>query len=40
LKDGEIVTDARNRAMHDVALGQIIYRRSVVGVLPPAFLVN
>lgn len=40
LKDGEIVTDARNRAVHDVALGQLIYRRAVVESLPPAFLVN
>jgi spermidine synthase len=40
LKDGAIVTDARNRAVHDVALGQMIYRRSIVEVVPPAFLVN
>jgi spermidine synthase len=40
LGDGEIVTDARNRAVHDVAMGQLIYRRSVVQSLPPAFLVN
>jgi spermidine synthase len=40
LKDGEIVTDARNRAVHDVAKGQLIYRRAVVESLPAAFLVN
>jgi len=40
LKDGEIVTDARNRALHDVAEGQIIYRRAVVESVPAAFLVN
>ncbi len=40
LKDGEIVTDARNRAVHDVAAGQLVYRRSIVEVVPPAFLVN
>jgi hypothetical protein len=40
LQDGEIVTDARNRALHDMAHGQIIYRRAVVQALPPAFLVN
>jgi spermidine synthase len=40
LLDGEIVTDARNRAVHDVARGQLIYRRAVVESLPPAFLVN
>ena len=40
LKDGEIVTDARNRAVHDVAGSQVLYRRAVVGSVPPAFLVN
>ena len=40
LKDGEVVTDARNRALHDVAKGQLIYRRAVVESLPAAFLVN
>jgi len=40
LNDGEIVTDARNRALHDVAESQIIYRRAVVEAVPPAFLVN
>jgi spermidine synthase len=40
LQDGEVVTDARNRAVHDVAKGQLIYRRAVVESLPPAFLVN
>jgi spermidine synthase len=40
LRDGEIVTDARNRAVHDVAGSQVLYRRAVVGSVPPAFLVN
>jgi spermidine synthase len=40
LKDGEIVTDARNRALHDVAESQIAYRRAVVQNVPPVFLVN
>ena len=40
LKDGEIVTDARNRAVHDIAGSQVLYRRAVVGSVPPAFLVN
>ena len=40
LQDGKIVTDARNRALHDMAQGQIIYRRAVVQALPAAFLVN
>ncbi len=40
LKDGEIVTDARNRALHDVASSQVIYRRAVVEAVPPGFLVN
>ena len=40
LHNGEIVTDARNRALHDVAESQIAYRRAVVQSLPAAFLVN
>ena len=40
LKDGAIVTDARNRALHAIAESQIIYRRAVVESVPPAFLVN
>ena len=40
LKDGEIVTDARNRALHDVAESQVAYRRAVVQNVPLAFLVN
>jgi spermidine synthase len=40
LQNGEIVTDARNRALHDVAESQIAYRRAVVQSLPAAFLVN
>ncbi len=40
LKDGEVVTDARNRALHDSAMTQLIYRRSIVQAVPPAFLVN
>jgi spermidine synthase len=40
LAGGRIVTDARNAAVHDVALGQLIYRQSVVGVLPAPLLLN
>jgi len=40
LQNGEIVTDARSRALHDVAESQIVYRRAVVQSLPAAFLVN
>jgi spermidine synthase len=40
LKDGRIVTDARSRAVHDIAGSQVLYRRAVVGSVPPAFLVN
>jgi spermidine synthase len=40
LKDGEIITDARNRALYDIAESQIIYRRAVVESVPAAFLVN
>jgi spermidine synthase len=40
LDRGEIVTDARNRAAHDIARNQLSYRRGVVEALPPAFLVN
>ena len=40
LRDGEIVTDARNRALHHIAESQIAYRRAVVRALPAAFLVN
>ncbi|MGH9260686.1 MAG: spermidine synthase, partial [Acidimicrobiales bacterium] len=40
LRNGEIVTDARNRALHDIAESQILYRRAVVQSLPAAFLVN
>ena len=40
LKDGEIVTDARNRALYDIAESQVIYRRAVVESVPAAFLVN
>jgi spermidine synthase len=40
LKDGEIVTDARNRALYDIAESQVIYRRAVVQSVPAAFLVN
>jgi hypothetical protein len=40
LQNGEIVTDARSRALHDVAESQIVYRRAVVRSLPAAFLVN
>jgi spermidine synthase len=40
LKDGEVVTDARNRALYDIAESQVIYRRAVVEAVPAAFLVN
>jgi spermidine synthase len=40
LKDGEIVTDARNRALYAIAESQVIYRRAVVESVPAAFLVN
>lgn len=40
LEHGEVVTDARSRAVHDVAESQIVYRRAVVQSLPAAFLVN
>lgn len=40
LDQGEIVTDALNRAAHDVAESQLVFRRSVVQALPAAFLVN
>ena len=40
LRNGEIVTDARNRALLDIAEGQLVYRRAVVQSLPAAFLVN
>jgi len=40
LKDGRVVTDARNRALYDVAESQILYRRAVVESVPAAFLVN
>ena len=40
LKDGEIITDARNRALYDIAESQMIYRRAVVEAVPAAFLVN
>ena len=40
LAGGRIVTDARNAAVHDAALGQMVYRRSVVGTLPLPLLVN
>jgi spermidine synthase len=40
LTDGEVLTDARNRAVYDIASSQLVYRRAVVESLPPAFLVN
>jgi len=40
LRNGEVVTDARNRALLDIAESQIAYRRAVVQALPAAFLVN
>lgn len=40
LDQGEIMTDAYNRAVHDMAESQLVYRQEVVRALPPAFLVN
>jgi len=40
LEGGEIVTDARSPAVHDVAESQLSYRRALIGSLPPAFLVD
>ena len=40
LAGGRIVTDARNSAAHDMALGQLVYRHSVVEALPPTLLLN
>lgn len=40
LAGGRIVTDARSVAAHDLALGQLIYRRAVVEALPPTLLLN
>ena len=40
LDHGEIVTDAYNRAAHDMAQSQLVYRQEVVRALPAAFLVN
>ena len=40
LDHGEILTDAYNRAVHDMAQSQMTYRQDVVRALPPAFLVN
>lgn len=40
LDQGEIMTDAYSRAVHDMAESQLAYRRDVVRALPGAFLVN
>jgi spermidine synthase len=40
LDHGKIVTDAYNRAVHDMARSQLVYRQDVVRALPAAFLVN
>jgi len=40
LAGGRIVTDARSAAAHDMALGQLVYRRAVVEALPPPLLLN
>ena len=40
LDHGTIVTDAYNRAAHDMAASQLTYRQDVVRALPAAFLVN
>jgi hypothetical protein len=40
LADGKIITDAHNRAALDLAYAQQVYRQTVVGNTPPAFLLN
>jgi spermidine synthase len=40
LAGGKIISDAHNRAAHDLALGAVVYRRAVVQNLPAAFLIN
>lgn len=40
LEEGEIMTDAYNHAVHDMAESQLLYRQDVVRALPAAFLVN
>jgi len=40
LERGQVVTDARSRAVYDIAESQIVYRGAVVQALPRAFLVN
>ncbi len=37
---GKIVTDAHNHAALDLAYVQSVYRQSVIGATPPAFLLN
>jgi spermidine synthase len=37
---GRIITDAHNRAALDLAYAQQVYRQTVVGNTPPAFLLN
>ncbi len=37
---GKIITDAHNRAALDLAYAQQVYRQTVVGNTPPAFLLN
>ncbi len=40
LAGGTIVTDARSTAAHDMALGQLVYRQTMVEALPPQLLLN
>lgn len=40
LEGGKIITDAHNRAALDLAHAQRVYRQSVIGFTPPAFLLN
>jgi spermidine synthase len=40
LAGGRVVTDAHNAAAHDMAMTQLIYRRSVVDALPREILLN
>jgi len=40
LAGGRVISDARNAAALDLAMGQLNYRQSVIGTLPAALLVN
>jgi hypothetical protein len=40
LQGGQVITDARNAAAHDLATTQMLYRRDVVENVPREFLLN